>query len=472
MKKSVFFLLVFLFGSAATFAQKYGEDSVKCMENLYIYYELAKKKQFLEAYDGWHYVYENCPRSSKNNFIYGPYIVESKVKEAEAAGNENDARSYKTMLMNVYDDRLKYFPGKEGYVKGRKAMDMAQHFPDSSKGAYDLFKEALEIGGPQQSAAFYNTYFITAARLLNDDVFELEDVFNAYNVVIEGIEVNTDALNRTINELTELRDSTDQVLTGKQKKQLAKAERELDRYQTVASNIEKILAPITTCNKLNLLYNEETFAAHKDDTLWLKRAVKMLQKERRNDEGEYEDCTDNPMYFKISERLYQMEPSATAARGMYIMSIKNKDYSKAASYIQEAIDLEVDPLKKATDYNRLAKAYLATGRLSSSKSAALKAARLKKDWGDPYITLAQVYAAADGVCGSDVFEKKAVYWAAIDKLQYARSIDPTVASRANRLISAYKQQLPDKTVIFQLNHKEGDTHRIGCWIQETITVEY
>lgn len=65
-----------------------------------------------------------------------------------------------------------------------------------------------------------------------------------------------------------------------------------------------------------------------------------------------------------------------------------------------------------------------------------------------------------------------MYWAAIDKLKYAKSIDPSVASKANRLISAYKGQLPDKTIIFQLGVKEGDKHSIGCFVGETITVDY
>lgn len=472
MKKTVYTLLIAILGSVAVKAQDYGQDSVKCRENLYIYYELAKKKQWLEAWEGWKYVFENCPASSKNNVIYGPYIVEAKIKEAEKAKNDTVAQKYKLLLMDVYDARNKYYPGQEGYVYQRKALDMVQHFPDSSMAAYKLFKQALELDGPEQSAAFYNYYFVTAARLFNDDAFTVEDVFTSYNVVMEGIEVNNNALNTTITEIITDRDSNNVTLDAKRQAELDKAERELDRYTTVESNIEKILAPIATCSKLGLIYNEESFAENSTDTLWLKRAVKMLQKEREDKDGEMEDCTDNPIYFKISDALYKLEPSAPSARAMYIMAVKDKNYSKAAGYIKEAIDFEIDPLKKATDYLKLSKVYLGTGSYSAAKSAALRAASYRKGWGEPYIVIAQAYAAADGTCGSNIFEKKAVYWAAVDKLQYAQSIDASVANKANRLIAAYKKQYPEKSVIFQLNHVEGEKYTIGCWINETITVKY
>lgn len=470
--KATLYTLVFVFGLGGLLkAQDYGDDSVKCRENLYIYYELAKKKQYEEAYDAWQIVYDICPGSSKNNFIYGPYIVKAKLKAAQKAKDTAAESKFKKLLVEVYDRRNEFYPGREADVRSRKALDVFMYF-DDNKRAYDLFQEALEKDGPEQSAAFYNYYFVAAARLFNDKEFSIEEVFNAYNVVMEGIEVNNNALNVKISDYVIKRDTNGVALTDNEIKDLEKAERELDRYTKVESNIEKILGPIATCEKLTLIYNEETFAANANDTLWLNRAAKMLQKERRNEEGEYEDCTDNPIFFKISEKLYELDPSAPAARAMFIMSYRNGDYAKATKFIKEAIDLELDPIKRSNDYTKLAQVYMKRGILASAKSAAINAANSNKGSGDPYILLAQIYAAADGTCGNDVFEKKAVYWAAINKLNYAKSIDPAVSKKADRLIAAYKQQLPNKSVIFQLGHVEGEKYTIGCWINETITVAY
>ncbi len=470
MKKAIFLIAV-LFGinslsTAQKIEKKWGEDSVKCTENLYIYYELAKGKNYKDAYDGWLYVYQNCPASSKNNFIFGPPIVETRIKNAET---EEEKMELTKLLMEVYDNRLVYFPQKHAYVYERKALDMQQHWPDSVQKYYQVFEKALELD-KVHSAAFYNGYFIAVAKLFNKDVFEIGQVFEAYNVVIEGIEVNTDELNRQIREFQEQEEAG--TLDDKGKSKLARAERELKRYDDVSSNINKILGPIATCEKLELIYNDETFEANKTDPVWLKRAAKMLEKDRPSEDGEETDCTDNPIFFKVAEALYEIEPSVTAARAMFVLSTKNKDYSKALAYIKESAEGEVDLKKQAQDYLRMAATYQKLGRLAEAKSAALKSARLHKGWGKPYLMLASIYAQGGDQCGSDVFEKKAVYWAAIDKLKYAKSIDSEVASQANKLINIYKQQLPDKSVTFTLGKKEGDKHTIGCYINETITVDF
>ena len=84
MRKLVWILIAVIGVGTTTRAQsKWGEDSVKCHENLYIYYELAKNKNYTDAFDSWKYVFNNCPASSKNNVIFGPYIVEAKVNAAK-----------------------------------------------------------------------------------------------------------------------------------------------------------------------------------------------------------------------------------------------------------------------------------------------------------------------------------------------------------------------------------------------------
>jgi tetratricopeptide (TPR) repeat protein len=470
MKKAILLIAIILGSFSLSQAQelkkKWGEDSVKCTENLYIYYELAKAKNYAEAYDAWLYVFNNCPGCSKNNFIFGPPIVETQIKKTESQEKKDELTK---LLMNVYDTRLLYYPEKHAYVYERKALDMQQHWPDSVQQYYDIFEKALELD-KVHSAAFYNGYFIAVARLFNKDVFEIGQVFDAYNVVIEGIEYNTDELNRQIRDYQDQEEAG--TLDDKGKSKLARAERELGRYDDVSSNINKILGPIATCEKLELIYNEETFEENKTDATWLRRAAKMLEKERNGENGEETDCTDNPIFAKVAEALYEIEPSVAAARAISTLYLKNKEYSKALPYIKEAAEGEVDLKKQASDYLRMASVYLKLNRLAEAKAAAMKAARLRKGWGKPYILMASIYAAGDNICGSNVFEKKAVYWAAIDKLKYAKSIDPNVAAQANKLIGIYKQQLPEKSVIFTLGVTEGDKHTIGCYINETITVDY
>lgn len=474
MKKLLWIFVAALgFNFAGQAQSKYGADSVACRENLYLYTDDIKNKNLDTAYYPWKIVYDICPQSSKNNFIYGPKLIKNKIKKAKKAKNDSLKAFYVDLLLEVYDNRLVYFPGKEDYVLGLKALDMMKYGRGTNQEIYDLFMKVLELGGQEQGAAFYNGLFGVSARLFNEKVFSVADVFDSYGIVIEGIEVNNNLLNKTIAELSaKSEDTASADLTAKEQKLLGKSKRELARYESVESNAQKIIGKIATCERLLTVYNDEGFETNKTNVVWLKRASKMLLKERENAEGELEDCSDNPVFFKIAEALYKLEPSISAARAMGKLAFTNKEYSKSLNYFNEAASQEIDPKKAAKDYLTMARINVKLGNLPGSKSTILKAISKRKDWGDPYILLAQIYALADGKCGSNVFEKKAVYWAAIDKLNYAKSIDPSVANKANKLINAYKQQVPDKALCFNLGHVAGEKYTIGCWINETITVAF
>jgi hypothetical protein len=260
--------------------------------------------------------------------------------------------------------------------------------------------------------------------------------------------------------------------TSVDKRKISHNEIRLRNIEAVQRNIEKILSPLLTCDKLGRIYNEESFAAHKDDLEWLKRAGNMLQKERMDDNGEMTSCTDLPVFILIAETLYDIEPSAGAARNMAKLGVNKGDWAMAKKYYVEAIEQEEDLRRKANDYMGLAYVNNKMGLSGSAKSNCLAAGQLRKDWGNPYLYLATLYAEAAGDCGSNAVEKNAVYWAAINKLSYARSIDSEVADKATKLISAYSKAVPDKGVAFQLGYKEGDQVRIGCWVNETVTVKF
>ena len=44
------------------------------------------------------------------------------------------------------------------------------------------------------------------------------------------------------------------------------------------------------------------------------------------------ECTDNKLFFDVSSKLYELEPSAFSASKMGKMSISRKDFSQAIQY--------------------------------------------------------------------------------------------------------------------------------------------
>lgn len=78
--------------------------------------------------------------------------------------------------------------------------------------------------------------------------------------------------------------------------------------------------------------------------------------------------------------------------------------------------------------------------------------------------------ASERNCGADDFEKKAVFWAAVDKYAKAKQVDSELEESMNSLIASYSQYFPSKEDIFFHDLKVGDTYSIGCWINERTTV--
>ena len=69
--------------------------------------------------------------------------------------------------MNLYDNRLKYFPGKEGYVLSEKASKYIKYNKDSVESASELFDAAYAVAGKEMSASQLNAYFLTNIKLFN-----------------------------------------------------------------------------------------------------------------------------------------------------------------------------------------------------------------------------------------------------------------------------------------------------------------
>lgn len=466
MKK--FFLmstLLFLQATSSLYAQKdYGTDSIKCHEFLHIYNNEYQMGARAEVYEAWKVVYDICPASSKNNFIFGPAILKARIKVEKSD-------SVKTELVNtlidLYDKRLEFFPEKYTYVKSLQALDMLKYKSHPIDEIYARFQSLNSEGSRSKSAAFYNGYLIAASKAYNKKHIEKLELFEAYNEILEGIEFNNNKLNSEIHSLAIKIES--ESINTLEEKQLEKLNQQLKVYDKVEANAGILFDKVADCNWLGEIYNEESFEKNKDNPAWINRASKSLLKQRGR---EAEDCSMNPIFYRVVEAQLQLEPKAQSYRALAQLALSKEDKNKALDAFNKALELELDPKKQALDYYNIAVVQLQLNHLPEAKIASLKAAGLKSKWGEPFILLAQIYARAEGVCGSNVCENKAVYWAAIDKLKYAKKIDPSVANRVDAQIDIYKKNVPRINLCHMKNTSEGDEILIGCWINETVTARF
>ena len=146
---------------------KYGPDKELCDQNLSIYIEFYKQKNYKDAYKPWTYLFNNAPKRTKNIYLHGPKIIKALIK------NLNDQSRYTPLvdsLIMVYDQRNVYYKGKEAYVIGMKGADLYKYKKTTTEGlqtSYEELKKAFEMAGNESTASVLNYYFM-ATEIVSD----------------------------------------------------------------------------------------------------------------------------------------------------------------------------------------------------------------------------------------------------------------------------------------------------------------
>lgn len=429
MKKNIFIFL-FLSFFLNNYAQKYGsspEDSIECVKNLSIYQEFYKQKNYLDAYPAWVQVMKYCPSSSLNNFIRGNVILKNLIsKETNPEKKENLI----TQLLELWDTRVVYF-GQPGYCKGMKARDLITYYPQKKQEAYELYLEAMKNYDDKAFFPIVFYYFESVMSGVKSGSFDKEMVFDAYD---KSVAILEDIL---------------KVSGGDEK------------VEATLANLDLAFEPFATCAELIPIY-EKKFEANKTNADFLKKVTRMLDKK---------NCTDSDLFFNATQALHAVEPTPQSAFLMGRMSYQKKDFASAVKYLEDgAPNLERDSDKLGA-YLLLANAYLSMNSYSQGRDAAYKALEVNPNEGNAYLIIGNLYAASARVCGDDpAISQRAAYWAAVDKYVKAKSVDPSVAEKADQLIGVYRSHFPSGDDLFMSGFSEGATYKVGCWINETTII--
>lgn len=178
---------------------------------------------------------------------------------------------------------------------------------------------------------------------------------------------------------------------------------------------------------------------------------------------------------ELAPKLMKMSPSAETVRQIAEMRLDDGRPKEALEAYQRAAEQGAE--LKAQDYFNRGQAHQQMDNLPQAREEYRQAIQMDEEFGRAYIAIGDLYARAVSECsGSEMSRKdKAVYWAAVDKYQQAKQIDPSVASTADSKIQTYRQYFPTQEDIFYRSDWEsGSSFTIdyGCysWIGETTTV--
>lgn len=415
---------------------KYGNDSINCIRNSSLYSEFVKQKNYEDAVAPWRVVFKECPKSSKNIYLNGVKIYKYFIKKEKK--NKELKIQYLDTLMMIYDQRIKYF-GQEGKVIGRKGHDLISYNRAALEEAYGYLAKSVELKNNKCEAVVVNSYFQTIVTMFKKKKAERGQVVEDYTIAMDIVE--------------------NQLKTEKKPKKI-------ENLHKVKNNIEKLFSECGAADKDALIQLfAPKFEANPNDTLLLKKMLKLLDKT--------EGGGDTELFAKASEKLYQLEPSAIAAYMLAKLFLKKEDYTKSTDYYLKAIEFEEDDKNKSKYYYELG--VITFSKLNNSSLArtyAYKSIQFDKTFGKPYILIGNAYASSTKKCGENEFERKAVYWAAVDKFIKAKTVDPSIAEEANKQINTYTQHFPNNENAFMYGFTEGQEYTVGCWINEKTKVRF
>ncbi len=411
----------------------YGSDSssrISCASDLSTMTEFIKINMYDYALPAWRNVFNNCPASSKNIYISGVRIFRRKIEESRDP--EMKSAYYDTLMMN-YDLRIKYF-GEEGYVLGRKGIDIIRYNEKAYDKAYDAFLRSTAISGPETDPGYLLGLVQTGVVMMRSDKIN-EETF--------------------LTNFIHARD----ILAGEMTK-----EGNSVKFTQVSEAINKIVlnSGIQECSVIERVFSEH-LAKEAEDPGLLQLTSQLLTSS---------GCTNSPFYASVNDKLLRLSPEAGRAYELARYYINQEKFDEATGYLDLAIKSEDNPEQKALfQYQQALILSSKLGRFAEAREQALGAIENRPGWGEPYFVIAGTYISGISECGGDDFDRKAVYWLAADYCNKAKKEDPSCAQKASELLSNYQSNFPSVEDSFFRSLKEGDPYRFNCWINESTTVK-
>ncbi len=194
----------------------------------------------------------------------------------------------------------------------------------------------------------------------------------------------------------------------------------------------------------------------------------------------HESQGNRELAIEYARKLYEISQTYENARRLAAYAQSDAQYSIAIRYLRDALELTTDNTLKRNVNLEIAETFQNMGELQNARQYARAAIQLDRSWGQPYLRIANIYAAAVSQCTSGrqiERDDRVVYWLVLDYLDKAREADPSVANNVQRQYRTYEPVLPSSEDKFFRGWETGDEMKIGsninecyAWIDETTRV--
>jgi tetratricopeptide (TPR) repeat protein len=424
------------------------EQDREFMNQLSLFNEFYKQENFGSAMPHWRILYNKYPKSTLNLYIRGVIMYEELIEEANTPAEKE---KYIDELMKMYDKRIRHF-GEKGFVLGRKAtswlkynledrdnMDLnEEELKEILKKGYDWINESISEQRNKTELPILLLLMQTTRSLFLMNEIPKETVVKNYN---------------TINEILE---SIRTVETDEER---------LNSAALVHASVEEIFGTsgAADCEALTNIFLPQ-FEQNRNDADFVKRMLRRLR---------VANCDESPFFEQATQQLYELEPSAEAAFNMARRFVRRDEPEKAKEFYLQAMEQETDrELLSRYYYEYAIFIFAKESDLQEARKYARQAIEINPAYCEAITLIGDIYIAASRTFnpGSD-FEKSAIFWVAVDYYERARQHSDCAVDAAKK-INDYRRYFPSKEDAFFLGLQEGQTYKVGGWVNETTRIRF
>lgn len=395
-------------------------------QNYIVANDYRKDGEFQNAKPYIDWLLAKTPELNKSLYLNAMSIYENLIEKATGDKRLILADS----IMIIYDMRMKYF-GEEEMLQDRKALDAYKYFRENAdryEWLIGQFEKSIELNREQIHEGNLLAYMDILRRGKKSDLGLVDD-----DLLLEAHEKISALLDKKLEtaedseKIEDIRKQTDAML--------------VEVVDIDCDFISNNLAP--------------KLAADASD---LKVAKKIVFFSLQN------KCINTEHFKNAVLTVYNAEPDFGIARLLGNLSKQERNWELAAKYYSEAAGMADSRIKKAETLIELGDLEARRGRKSRARDLFLQAVDTDPKRKDAYSYIGNLYFNSFNECAGlqDEVKDRAIYIAAYEMFKKAGN---------RRMMDTMREQFPSMQEMFLKGYKEGDSITVGCWINETVSLQ-
>ncbi len=400
----------------------------KAIEQEAFYKVLIAQDKLEEAMQPLNWLYTNNPELNPAIYINGVKNLNNIIKAGVDA--ERKTRLQDSILW-MYDMRIEHFDNDASTMdrKAFEAFKMHYRSQDKYPMLAQLYAQAYEMNGVAISYFNLNPYMMLATNYYKTNPAEMpaEKVLDIHTLISD-------------------------VIYEKRKNggKIDRLDKEQDKVDGFLGSIGDVLNCEFIESKLVPKFREEP-----SDIGTAKKIFSYSVRAK---------CTNQPYFLEASETVYTSQPTYELAKVLATKYVASEEYEKAMLYNSKALELSSTDDEKAESSLGLAIASSKLGRKTMARKHAYEALSFIPDYSAAYNLIGNLYFTSFNECqgGESKVIDRGVFLAAYKMYEKAGNKDQMQAS---------KEQFPSIEEIFNEGREEGETITVGCWVNETVTIQ-